>query len=122
MSAPTGLADALRDEEELELRTRGRRTGRIHSLRLWFAHEDGVLWLRTDERAPDWLRNLRAHPECAVRVGGHELAARYEPVDDRERALRHLVALWRSKYGPDWVQDWYVERGREPVRLSLASQ
>lgn len=122
MSAPEGLADALREEEELELRTRGRRIGRIHSVRLWFAYEDGLLWLRADERAPDWLRNLRAHPECAVRVGGHELAARYEPVDDRERALRHLVALWRSKYGPDWVQDWYVERGREPVRLSLASQ
>jgi len=116
------LVESLGHAEEVELITRGRRTGRPHAVRLWFAHEDGVLWLRTDERAPDWLRNLRAHPECAVRVGGHELAARYEPVDDRERALRHLVALWRSKYGPDWVQDWYVERGREPVRLSLASQ
>lgn len=111
--------DALRDAEELELRTRGRRTGRIHALRVWFAHEDDVLWLRTDVRAPDWLRNLRAHPECVVRVDGHELSARYEPVEDPDAALKHLVALWRAKYGPEWVQDWYVERGREPVRLRI---
>lgn len=119
MSAPTGLTDALRDEEELELRTRGRRTGRIHSVRVWFAHEDGVLWLRADERRPDWLRNLRAHPDCSVRISSHELAARYEPVADRDAALRRLVPLWRAKYGPDWVQDWYVERGREPVLLRI---
>lgn len=88
-------------------------------MRVWFAHEDGVLWLRTDELAPDWLRNLRAHPDCIARVGEHELAARYEPLQDRDAALRHLVALWRTKYGPEWVQDWYVEKGREPVRLLI---
>lgn len=120
MSAPKPLADALRAEEELELRTRGRRTGRIHSVRVWFAHDDGLLWLRADERAPDWLRNLRKHPDCVVRIGDHELGARYEPVSDHDAALRKLVALWRAKYGPEWVQDWYVERGREPVLLRIA--
>ncbi len=119
MSAPKRLADALRDEEELELRTRGRRTGRVHSVRLWFAYEDGALWLRADERAPDWLRNLRKHPGCVVRIGDHELAARSEGVADHDTALRKLVALWRAKYGPDWVQDWFVERGREPVLLRV---
>lgn len=111
--------DPLAASEELELRTRGRRTGRIHAVRVWFAHENGVLWLRTDERAPDWLRNLQADPRCVVKIGERELTARYEPVEDRESALRHLVMLWRAKYGPDWVQDWYVEKGREPVRLRI---
>ena len=105
--------------EELELGTRGRRTGRPHSVKVWFAHEDGVLWLRADEREPDWLRNLRADPVCTVRIGDLELRARYEPVDDGDAALRHLVTLWRAKYGPEWVQDWYVEKGREPVSLRL---
>ena len=105
--------------EELELTTRGRRTGRDRVVRVWFAHKDGVLWLRADEREPDWLRNLKAHPECTVRIGGRTLSARYEAMGDRDTALRHLVALWRDKYGPEWVQDWYVERGREPVKLRL---
>jgi hypothetical protein len=91
----------------------------MHRVTVWFAHEDGVLWLRADESEPDWLRNLKAHAECAVRIGQQELAARYEPIDDRDAALRHVVTLWRAKYGPEWVQDWYVERGREPVRLRI---
>ena len=107
------------DAEELELRTRGRRSGRTHAVRVWFARDDDVLWLRADEAKPDWLRNLKAYPDCAVRIGDREIAARYEPIDDRDAALRRLVALWRAKYGPDWVQDWYVEKGREPVRLRI---
>jgi len=101
--------------------TRGRRTGRDRAVRLWFAHEDGVLWVRADERGRDWLRNLRKDPSCIVRVGRHEVPARYEHVADRDTALRTLVGLWRAKYGPDWVQDWYIEHGREPVRLLIDS-
>ena len=78
-----------------------------------------MLWLRADERTPDWLANLRAHPDCRVRIERREVAARYERPDDRERALKRLVDLWREKYGADWVQPWYVERGREPVLLRL---
>ncbi len=106
--------------EELTLITRGRRTGRPHRVTVWFAREGDVLWLRTDERAPDWLLNLRADPRCAVRIAGADHRARYEPVTDvRAAALRHLVGLWRMKYGAEWVQPWYVEHGREPVRLRL---
>jgi hypothetical protein len=105
--------------EELELRTQGRRTGHTHAVLVWFAHEDGVLWLRTDETMPDWLLNLRAHPRAIARIADREVAVRYEPVDDRDGALRHLVSLWRAKYGPEWVQDWYVEKGREPVKLRI---
>lgn len=113
------LAEAMRDEPELELRTSGRRTGRTHIVRVWFAHDDGVLWLRADERTPDWLRNLRKHPDCVVRIGEHELRARYERPADRDAALRMLVELWRAKYGAEWVQPWYVEKGREPVLLRI---
>lgn len=106
------------EAEELELETHGRRTGRPHRVRLWFAYEDGALWLRTDGDT-DWLRNLRGHAACVVRIGDREIRARYEPLSDRAAGLKRLVALWRAKYGPDWVQDWYVERGREPVVLRV---
>ena len=112
------MTDPAWQAEELELETRGRRSGRKHRVRLWFAHDDGVLWLRTDGDT-DWLRNLEKAPDCVVRVGGRELRARYEPPADPAAALKRLVALWRAKYGADWVQDWYVEHGREPVTLRL---
>lgn len=117
------LARLLAEAEELELMTRGRRTGRPHSVTLWFAYADGVLWLRTDQRpdgrGPDWYKNLLRDPWCRIRIDGHELAGTFEPVDDREAGLRHLVELWRAKYGAMWVSDWYVERGRLPVKVRL---
>jgi len=109
---------ALREGEEIVLVTRGRKTGGPHKATVWFAYEDGVLWLRTDH-ATDWYRNLRRDPHCRVRAGTVEMAATNEPIDDEARALRHVVELFRAKYGVEWVSDWYVERGRAPVRLRL---
>jgi deazaflavin-dependent oxidoreductase (nitroreductase family) len=119
------LERALRTAEEIELLTTGRRTGRPHAVTVWSAYEDGGLWLRADRDA-DWYRNLRAEPRCRVRVNGIEVEAEYEPfaavrepIADNDSTLRHVIGLWRSKYGNEWVGDWYVERGRVPVRIRI---
>jgi len=98
--------------------TRGRRSGRPHTVTLWSAYDDGVLWLRGDADA-DWYRNLSADPNCRIRVDGMEVAGFREEVVDEAAALRRLVELWRAKYGAEWVGDWYVERGRIPVRVRV---
>ena len=112
------LDRALRTAEELELTTAGRRTRRPHTVTLWFAYDGEEVWLRADAGA-DWLRNLDRDASCHVRVSGIERAATREPVADEAAALRRLVELWRAKYGQEWVADWYVERGRVPVRLRI---
>ena len=112
------LERALRDAEEIVLVTRGRRSGRPHEARVWCAYEDEGLWLRTDHDT-DWYRNLRRDPHCRIRVGATEVGAVNEPIIDEAAALRHVVDLFRAKYGAEWVSDWYVERGRAPVRLRL---
>jgi len=85
---------------------------------VWFAYEDGAVWLRTDHDT-DWYRNLLRDSHCRIRVGSSELAGTSEPIADAAAALRHVVELFRAKYGAEWVSDWYVERGRTPVRLRL---
>lgn len=112
------VEDALRKAEEIVLITHGRRTARPHEATVWCAFEDGAVWLRTDRRT-DWYRNLRREPRCRIRVGAAEVAAVNEEIEDEASALRHVVALFRDKYGAEWVSDWYVERGRVPVRLRL---
>jgi len=128
---------ALRESDELELVTAGRVSGRPHTVRLRFAYADGLVWLRTDERPPapdaqgvrrrtarerdpDWLRNLAVEPRCRIRVGAATLEARYEPSPEPRADLERVVGLLREKYGADWVADWYVDRGRVPVRLRPA--
>ncbi len=98
--------------------TRGRKTGRPYEATVWSAYENGGIWLRTD-RDSDWHRNLLRDPRCRIRVGTMEFGAVREPIDDEAAALRHVVDLFRAKYGVEWVGDWYVERGRTPVRLRL---
>ncbi|MDP9283281.1 MAG: nitroreductase family deazaflavin-dependent oxidoreductase, partial [Chloroflexota bacterium] len=88
----------LREAQEIVLITRGRRTGRPHEATVWFAYENGGIWLRTDHDS-DWYRNFRRDPHCRVRVGATELAAVREPIDDAAAALRHVVDLFRAKYG-----------------------
>ncbi len=112
------VENALGEAEEIVLVTRGRKTGRPHETTVWCAYEDGTVWLRTDHDS-DWYRNLRRDPQCRIRVGTAELPAVSEPIADEAAALRHVVELFRAKYGVEWVSDWYVERGRAPVRLRL---
>lgn len=98
--------------------TRGRRSARQHAVTLWFAYDEDEVWLRTDA-STDWYRNLEQDPSCLVRVDGREIQAMREPVVDTMSAVRRVVELLRAKYGVEWVGDWYVERGRVPVRLRL---
>lgn len=127
---------ALAEADELELVTTGRVSGSPHTVRLQFAYDDGVVWLRTGERpsAPDatgirrrtssdrstdWLRNLERDPRARVRIGRAAIEASYEPSTDPGADLRHVVDLLREKYGAEWVADWYVDIGRTPVKLRL---
>jgi hypothetical protein len=132
----SSTARALAEADELELITTGRSSGHPHTVRLRFAYADGVVWLRTGERASapdasgirrrtasdrtsDWLRNLEHDPNARIRVADAELPVRYEPSTDPAADLRRAVGLMREKYGPDWVADWYLEMGRIPVKLRL---
>jgi hypothetical protein len=138
VDAARSTARALAEADELELVTTGRASGRPHRVRLQFAYEDGLVWLRTGERPPapdasgvrrrdsadratDWLRNLEHDPRCRVHIDRAELEARYEPSVDPAGDLRRAVDLLRAKYGPEWVADWYVDMGRIPVKLRLLS-
>jgi deazaflavin-dependent oxidoreductase (nitroreductase family) len=114
----TAFQKALGEAEEVVLITRGRKSGRPHRTTVWCAYEDGVVWLRGDHDA-DWYRNLEREPRCRIQVGKTEVAAVREPIADEAAALRRVVELFRAKYGVEWVSDWYVERGRAPVRLRL---
>jgi deazaflavin-dependent oxidoreductase (nitroreductase family) len=112
------LEKTLSETEEVVIVTRGRKSGRAHETTVWCAYEDGVIWLRTDHDS-DWYRNLKSDPRCRIRVGDTEVAAVSAPIPDEAAALRHVVELFRAKYGAEWVSDWYVERGRAPVSLVL---
>ncbi len=95
-------------EPYAHLTTIGRRTGRPHRIEIWFAAQDGRVYLLSGgrERA-DWVRNLQANPQVTVELGDetHAGAARVleaGPAEDR-CARELLVAKYRE--GDD-LDEW----------------
>jgi deazaflavin-dependent oxidoreductase (nitroreductase family) len=57
-------------EPYAHLTTTGRRTGRPHRIEIWFAAEDGRLYMLAGGRErSDWIRNLQANARVTVELG-----------------------------------------------------
>jgi deazaflavin-dependent oxidoreductase (nitroreductase family) len=87
---------SLAGEEYAYLTTRGRRTGRPHTVELWFAPVGGAVWfIAGGGTSSDWVANLVVEPAVTVRVGERTIAgrARTEPGADGEAGVaRRLLA------------------------------
>lgn len=117
------LQARARRESFCYLTTTGRRSDRPHTIEIWFGIAGDRLYMLSGggERA-DWVRNLLAHPEVGVRVGGQEFSGRAEVVQDGEEdaMARKLLA---AKY-QDWRQGEPLSswaRTALPVAVDLRS-
>jgi deazaflavin-dependent oxidoreductase (nitroreductase family) len=96
------------DESFCYVTTTGRRTGRPHTIEIWFGAGGTALYLLSGGgEGSDWVRNIRADPRVHVRVGKLEMDGTARVVTDsgEDAMARRLLA---AKY-----QGW-----REGGRLS----
>jgi deazaflavin-dependent oxidoreductase (nitroreductase family) len=85
------------------LTTRGRRTGRPHSIEIWFGVDGGRVYLLSGggDRS-DWVCNLRKDPAVMLHIGDGAWAATARVVGDgaEDSAARRLLAAkyqaWRE--------------------------
>jgi deazaflavin-dependent oxidoreductase (nitroreductase family) len=83
--------ERLANEDFCYLTTVGRRSGKPHTIEIWFAREDAILYLLSGGGGKaDWVRNLRKSPEVKVRIGTRTVLARA-----RARVTREEDALAR---------------------------
>jgi deazaflavin-dependent oxidoreductase (nitroreductase family) len=103
------------------LTTIGRRTGAPHRIEIWFAVEDGALYLMSGGRdRSDWVRNLLANPNVTVELGTETLAgiARVlQPDDPGDRRARELLVN-KYRQGND-LESW--GRTSLPIVITFAS-
>jgi len=118
------LADDLGAEEYAYLTTRGRRSGRPHTVELWFAPVGTSIWMIAGGGpSADWVANLLAAPAVTVRIGGRTFRgrARTEAGDVGEAALarRLLAARYQGwEEGRD-LSDWAASALAVAVDLDL---
>ncbi|HEY3059651.1 MAG TPA: nitroreductase/quinone reductase family protein [Chloroflexota bacterium] len=89
------------DVEFCYLTTTGRRSGRPHTIEMWFGVHGGRLYMLSGGRdASDWIKNVQAEPAVSVRVGDQARAGRarvLEPGTEEDALARQLLV---DKYEP----------------------
>lgn len=101
------------------LTTVGRRTGKRHTIEIWFARSGTTLYLLAGgrERA-DWVRNLATTPAVRVRVAhvDQPARARVVPAGSDEDALARRLLLERYQAsGSDELDGW----GRDALAVAV---
>jgi deazaflavin-dependent oxidoreductase (nitroreductase family) len=118
------LPDDLGVEEYAYLTTRGRRTGRPHTIEIWFATVGTSVWMIAGGgTSSDWVANLQADPAVTVRIGTRTFPgrARTDPGDAGEAAVaRRLLAARYQGWDEDRpLSEWAVTGLAVAVDLDL---
>ncbi|HEY6958358.1 MAG TPA: nitroreductase family deazaflavin-dependent oxidoreductase [Candidatus Limnocylindria bacterium] len=115
------MFERLADADVAYLTTTGRRTGRRHRIEIWFALENGVVYLLSGGgHDADWVRNIAKHREVRIQVGSRSVAARARLVRARREDARARELL-DAKY-MEWrpgrqLSSW--ASGAVPVAIDL---
>lgn len=119
-SDATPALDRWADRPFVYLTTTGRRTGKPHRIEIWFAVDQGALYLLSGGRdRSDWVRNLQANPNVSVELGTDTLvgmAQVLEPDTPGDRRARELLVQKYQK-GND-LEEW--GRTSLPVIITFA--
>ena len=104
--------DSLANEDFCYLTTTGRRSGRHHTIEIWFALKGNTLYMLSGGRdKADWVKNIRQHSDVQVRIADSTFHGRAHVVradtDAQEDALaREIVYDKYTARGEDDLLDW----------------
>jgi hypothetical protein len=103
---------AVADRGTLRITTRGRRTGKPHTVTIWFVVDGETIFLGTLDADRDWVRNLQKGPDVVLEVNGLRLRGQATTISDAalEGRVRDLLA---QKYWMAWIGSWL---GMGPAR------
>lgn len=116
------MYERLAGEDFAYLTTTGRRSGRPRRIEIWFALDDGRLYLLSGGGdGADWVKNIRADARVRIQVGSRSAPARARIVRGRteDRRARELLDAKYMGWRPGRrLSSW--ARGALPVAIDLA--
>ena len=115
------MFERLAGEDFAYLVTTGRKTGRAHRIEIWFAIENGVLYLLSGGGdSADWVRNIRKDRNVRIQVGSRSTSAKARIVSaarEDQRARELLDAKYMGWRAGKKLSSW--ARGATPVAVDL---
>jgi deazaflavin-dependent oxidoreductase (nitroreductase family) len=97
---------AQKDRSTLQLTTLGRRTGKRHTVTIWFLVDGETLYLVTMKMRRDWPRNIVNNGSVEVKIDGRVFKGHAKQIRDSKR-LEHVQKLLREKYWAAWLGSWF---------------
>ncbi len=112
---------ALAEADFCYLTTRGRVSGRPHSIEIWFAlHEHTLYMLSGGRDQADWVKNALRSPAVQVKINNTVFSGQARLVNDTEEDVLARKIVF-EKYTPrsdDDLADW--SRSSLPIAVDLA--
>lgn len=96
--------ESLGGEKELRLSARGRRSGQLRRVTIWFVIDGDAIAVGSLKDDRNWIHNARSNPDVEIEIGGRRLAGRFRAADPGEHA-RIRTAMAR-KYLPFRLASW----------------
>ena len=96
----------LKNRSTLQLATIGRRSGKRHTVTVWFLVDGETVYLATLKLNRDWPRNAMKNGEVELDIGGAVFKGHAEQITDAKR-LEHVKTLLAQKYWAAWLGSWF---------------
>ena len=103
---------SVADEKHIYLTTIGRRTGRPHTVELWFAVAQGNLYLSHEGKYTDWMKNILSNNRVSFTIKSLNGEGTARIMGDGDAFETGKSALYRKYYGDarkDVIDDWFSE-------------
>ena len=97
--------EVLKDCDTLQLTTKGRVTGKRHTVTTWFVFDEGAIYLATMNMKRDWPRNIRKNGYAELDIEGTVFKGHAERITDA-KCLERVSQLLADKYWAAWLGSW----------------
>lgn len=102
----------LEKEKYIYLTTNGRKTGKAHTVQLWFAIANGRIYLSHEGVYTDWIRNIIKDKHVEFKIDGVFFKGKAQIVTDRDTFNIGKYVLYLKYYGEaseNIIDDWFSE-------------
>lgn len=97
---------AVANDTIAQITTTGRKTGKPHTVPVWFVLDGDTIYLTTLNEKRDWVRNAEHTPTVTLAIGALRVQGHFARVGDPVLAAR-VGKLRRDKYMLGRIASWF---------------
>ena len=92
---PPDLA-ALDKNWNIKLTTTGRKSGQPRRVTIWFACDDGKIYMAGGAKVPHWSKNIQKNPAVEVEIGGVSFKGQGRVLQGKKQADRVRQLMFKK--------------------------